>query len=65
LLRVAPGRISLVTDAVAGAGLGDGAYRLGDVDIDVSNGVVRSWSSCSQRRRERLERQTDLRSSIG
>jgi N-acetylglucosamine-6-phosphate deacetylase len=42
LLRVAPGRISLVTDAVAGAGLGDGAYRLGDVDIDVSNGVVRS-----------------------
>ncbi len=42
LWTVAHGRMSLVTDAVAAAGLGDGAYRLGDVDLDVRDGVVRS-----------------------
>jgi N-acetylglucosamine-6-phosphate deacetylase len=37
----ARGRVALVTDAVAGAGLGDGSYALGDVPIEVENGVVR------------------------
>ena len=41
LWRVAAGRFALVTDAIAGAGLGDGEYTLGDVGIDVRNGVVR------------------------
>jgi N-acetylglucosamine-6-phosphate deacetylase len=45
LIRVAfhaaPGRCSLVSDAVAAAGLGDGEYRLGAVEIDVRGGVAR------------------------
>jgi N-acetylglucosamine-6-phosphate deacetylase len=40
--RAAGGRLALVTDAVAGAGVsGDGSYRLGDVAVEVRNGVVR------------------------
>ena len=38
----APGRVALVTDAVAGAGMGDGSYFLGGFEIEVRNGVVRS-----------------------
>ena len=45
LLRLAfaaaPGRCSLVTDAVAAAGLPDGAYRLGEVEIELEGGVSR------------------------
>jgi N-acetylmuramic acid 6-phosphate etherase/N-acetylglucosamine-6-phosphate deacetylase len=45
LLRVAfaaaPGRCSLVTDAVEAAGLRDGAYRLGRVEIESEDGVSR------------------------
>jgi N-acetylglucosamine-6-phosphate deacetylase len=41
LWRVAGGRLALVTDAVAGAGLGDGTYNLGSVEIGVRDGVVR------------------------
>ena len=41
LWRVAAGRLALVTDAVAGAGLGDGTYNLGGVEIGVRDGVVR------------------------
>jgi N-acetylglucosamine-6-phosphate deacetylase len=45
LIRVAfhaaPGRCSLVSDAVAAAGLGDGDYRLGAVEIAVRGGVAR------------------------
>lgn len=37
----APGRVALVTDAMAGAGLGDGAYALGAVAVQVRDGVVR------------------------
>jgi N-acetylglucosamine-6-phosphate deacetylase len=38
----AGGRLALVTDAVAAAGIsGDGSYRLGDVSVEVRNGVVR------------------------
>jgi N-acetylglucosamine-6-phosphate deacetylase len=34
-------RVSLVTDAMAAAGMGDGRYRLGPVAVDVVGGVVR------------------------
>ena len=40
--RAAGGRLALVTDAVAAAGIsGDGSYRLGDVAVEVRDGVVR------------------------
>jgi N-acetylglucosamine-6-phosphate deacetylase len=39
--RAAAGRVALVTDAIAAAGVGDGRYRLGGVDIEVRNGVAR------------------------
>jgi N-acetylglucosamine-6-phosphate deacetylase len=42
--RAAAGRVVLVTDAVAGAGVGgggNGSYRLGDVAVEVRDGVVR------------------------
>src|SRR3954469_21389026 len=39
--QAAAGRVALVTDAVAGAGIGDGTYRLGSVDVSIENGVVR------------------------
>ncbi|WP_433676513.1 N-acetylglucosamine-6-phosphate deacetylase [Microbacterium gorillae] len=37
----APGRIVLVTDAMAAAGVGDGDYILGALDVEVRNGVAR------------------------
>jgi N-acetylglucosamine-6-phosphate deacetylase len=39
--HVASGRVALVTDAVAAAGVGDGSYRLGSVEVDVVEGVAR------------------------
>ena len=39
--RSAAGRVALVTDAVAGAGMGDGAYLLGGSEIEVRGGVAR------------------------
>ena len=39
--RAAAGRIALVSDAIAAAGIGDGAYRLGNVDVEVRDGVAR------------------------
>ncbi len=40
--RAAAGRLALVTDAVAGAGLGgNGSFQLGDVAVEVRDGVVR------------------------
>jgi N-acetylglucosamine-6-phosphate deacetylase len=39
--RAAAGRVALVTDAIAGAGLGDGAYRIGGRDIEIRDGVAR------------------------
>ncbi len=38
---VAPGRIALVTDAMAAAGADDGAYALGGLQVDVTAGVAR------------------------
>lgn len=39
--RAAAGRVALVTDAVAGAGAGDGAYRLGAGEVQVESGAAR------------------------
>ena len=41
LCRLAPGRVALVSDAIAAAGVGDGRYRLGNLDVDVTEGVAR------------------------
>ena len=39
--RAGAGRVALVTDGVAAAGVGDGRWKLGAVDVDVREGVVR------------------------
>jgi N-acetylglucosamine-6-phosphate deacetylase len=39
--RAAAGRVALVTDAMAGAGLTDGSYRLAGLDIEIVDGVAR------------------------
>ena len=39
--KVGADRVSLVTDAMAAAGMADGAYRLGALDVDVRDGVAR------------------------
>jgi N-acetylglucosamine-6-phosphate deacetylase len=41
LFRLAPGRVALVSDAMAAAGGGDGRYRLGGLDVEVAAGVAR------------------------
>jgi N-acetylglucosamine-6-phosphate deacetylase len=41
LLEAAPGRVALVTDAMAAAGAADGTYRLGSLDVAVTDGVAR------------------------
>ena len=43
--QAAAGRVALVTDAVAGAGLGDGSYRLASIDVEVTDGVARRSDS--------------------
>ena len=37
----APGRVALITDAMAATGFGDGEYRLGTLEVIVTNGVAR------------------------
>ncbi len=39
--QAAQGRVALVTDSLAGAGLDDGAYRLGHVNVQIRDGVAR------------------------
>jgi N-acetylglucosamine-6-phosphate deacetylase len=39
--RSAAGRVALVTDAMAGAGTGDGSYSLGGLEIEIRDGVAR------------------------
>jgi N-acetylglucosamine-6-phosphate deacetylase len=39
--QAAQGRLALVTDAVSGAGLEGGTYRLGDLDVEIRDGVAR------------------------
>lgn len=41
LFRAAPGRIALVSDAMAAAGSPDGDYRLGDLAVTVAGGIAR------------------------
>ena len=36
-----PGRLVLITDAMAAAGMSDGSYRLGSMRVDVAGGVAR------------------------
>jgi N-acetylglucosamine-6-phosphate deacetylase len=38
---VGPDRVSLITDAMAATGMGDGVYHLGPVGVDVVDGVAR------------------------
>jgi N-acetylglucosamine-6-phosphate deacetylase len=38
--RAAAGRVALVTDAIAAAGFGDGTFALGDVQVEVRDGVA-------------------------
>ncbi|MFT3835223.1 MAG: N-acetylglucosamine-6-phosphate deacetylase [Micropruina sp.] len=38
---VGPDRVALITDAMAAAGMSDGAYSLGALDVEVTNGVAR------------------------
>ncbi|HYI74545.1 MAG TPA: N-acetylglucosamine-6-phosphate deacetylase [Gaiellaceae bacterium] len=42
--EAAQGRLALVTDAVSGAGLSDGDYRLGELDVEIRDGVARGTS---------------------
>jgi N-acetylglucosamine-6-phosphate deacetylase len=42
--RAAGGRVALVTDATSGAGLTDGSYRLGGLEIEIQDGVARGPS---------------------
>jgi N-acetylglucosamine-6-phosphate deacetylase len=39
---LAPGRVVLVTDAIAATGIGDGTYRLGDIVVTVDGHVTRN-----------------------
>lgn len=41
LFTLAPGRVALISDAMAAAGTGDGRYRLGDSEVIVADGVAR------------------------
>ncbi|WP_258366197.1 N-acetylglucosamine-6-phosphate deacetylase [Curtobacterium sp. MCPF17_031] len=40
LFRAAPGRVALITDAMGAAGAADGPYRLGSLDVTVTDGVA-------------------------
>jgi N-acetylglucosamine-6-phosphate deacetylase len=39
--RTAAGRVALVTDAMSGAGTGDGSYSLGGLEVEIRDGVAR------------------------
>ena len=39
--QAAPGRVALVSDAIAGAGVGDGTYRIGGILVEVRDGIAR------------------------
>jgi N-acetylglucosamine-6-phosphate deacetylase len=39
--NAAAGRVALVTDAVSGAGRGDGRYWLGGVELEITDGIAR------------------------
>ncbi|MGW8374307.1 N-acetylglucosamine-6-phosphate deacetylase [Streptomyces sp. ODS28] len=39
--RAGPGRVAFITDAMGAAGMGDGRYPLGPMEVDVKDGVAR------------------------
>ncbi|NMR30575.1 N-acetylglucosamine-6-phosphate deacetylase [Crystallibacter degradans] len=39
--QAAPGRVAMITDAMAAAGCGDGSYHLGSLPVEVNDGVAR------------------------
>jgi N-acetylglucosamine-6-phosphate deacetylase len=41
VLDAAPGRVALVTDAISAAGCSEGTYRLGDLEVTVTDGAPR------------------------
>lgn len=41
LWRAAPGRVALITDAMAAAGIGDGEHRLGTLEVTVRDGIAK------------------------
>lgn len=45
LFAAAPGRVALITDAMAAAGCEDGPYRLGSLDVEVRDGAARLQGS--------------------
>ena len=45
ILDAAPGRFIAVTDAMSAAGVGDGAYRIGNLEVLVGSGVARLTSN--------------------
>ncbi len=45
--EIAPGRIALITDAMSAAGCEDGAYKIGNLDVKVKNGIARLMSNGS------------------
>lgn len=40
LFRAAPGRVALITDAMGATGAADGDYRLGSLDVTVTDGIA-------------------------
>ncbi|GGL45115.1 N-acetylglucosamine-6-phosphate deacetylase [Phycicoccus endophyticus] len=44
---VGPGAIALVSDAMAATGLGDGRYRLGGLEVEVTDGTARTTDTGS------------------
>jgi N-acetylglucosamine-6-phosphate deacetylase len=39
--QAAPGRVALVSDAIAGAGIGDGRFSIGGIPVEVRDGIAR------------------------
>jgi N-acetylglucosamine-6-phosphate deacetylase len=39
-----PARVILITDAMSAAGLSDGSYYLGSLEVEVKNGIARTHS---------------------
>ena len=48
-----PGRLVLITDAMAAAGMPDGSYRLGPVRVEVEGGVARLAAAGHESRTDR------------
>ena len=48
--RAAAGRVALVTDAVSGAGMENGSYRLGGFDVKILDGVARGRRPAGRKR---------------